>query len=831
MTYSGNAYIPELKMTANQFNNKIETTGNVSAGRYKYDNVFYTDLEQVQVHNQENLRKLQEVSEISQKASNNFSKLVLGNDRILTIIKGIYNKNKNPNVKKILDKIEDYIYKRSLDYSGSTPEEIMLGNDYKIITGMLKELYNTNPIYKNNIEKLIIAPYGKNIVSGFALGVLENIEDFVYLPRTLLLLPTIVKDKAIRNNIINSIKDSSKKSVTKLSRGDISSFVYVLAAVGVPSLDDVLSDVVVKFSKKGTSKLSRLSPRFLGNLNVGDDIFIYINGKGVKKKLTQLDINKLKIGNKINNLDFKISDSLKNKEYTNLNKLLSDYKKALSLRNRLDKITSESIRLKKYATPIKLGVTESIPRKSLKKQVAIAGTRVNAISSQSNKLISALRNRRIIRKPIPNESSFSSATKLLLKKFDAGVITSSEIIHLDKLIKSQGAKGLLETSFFADPSGIIRPSRLGKESQQKIATLKDILSGNITFKKQRPQILLFANAEIEAFPSSLKDVVLKLKKGLTLNSNEYNRLLRFQLTNSNKFKPVGFFTRESEITIPTGSIIKRKKVLGKVIQNGRQIDIVLTEIYKPSKQIDDAIKKALNNKLNIKQKDALNKILYKETGIDYGFGYLKNPSQKPYLSANKIIYKSNTLLSKLISNPNKYSLSNYLKSGGKMTYGIQRKATTYRPSAYKTSTYKPSAYKTSTYKPSAYKTSGYSYLSSIPKKIRDTDKKLLSSDNIRKIIIKSNKLNRGYNPVLLVNKKIKRLTKLPLTFKKALPVALYGLLNSRSKISILTLDNRHFSKSILERQTKIAQEYFYKNKSKVMLRYDNKKQIFYLIKK
>jgi len=107
----------------------------------------------------------------------------------------------------------------------------------------------------------------------------------------------------------------------------------------------------------------------------------------------------------------------------------------------------------------------------------------------------------------------------------------------------------------------------------------------------------------------------------------------------------------------------------------------------------------------------------------------------------------------------------------------------------------------------------------------------LDFDRFKSISHRADKFSSGFNPGILVNRKIKSLTRLPLTFKKALPVALYGLLNSRSKISVLVPDNRRFSKSTLERQTKVTQDYFSRNRLRVTLRYDNNKKIFYLIKK
>ena len=150
---------------------------------------------------------------------------------------------------------------------------------------------------------------------------------------------------------------------------------------------------------------------------------------------------------------------------------------------------------------IKIKVSSKIGRGRIPEQLKFGGKRVTAVSAQADRLVRIIKTRKIIRKPIPGEATLTKATKKLLKKFDKRTITSKELIHLDRRIRVEAKKGLLERSFFADPKGVVRKRflRLGTEKE---ASLFDYLSGDVTFKTSRPQILVFEDVKVQAFPKT-----------------------------------------------------------------------------------------------------------------------------------------------------------------------------------------------------------------------------------------------------------------------------------------------------------------------------------------
>ena len=252
----------------------------------------------------------------------------------------------------------------------------------------------------------------------------------------------------------------------------------------------------------------------------------------------------------------------------------------------------------------------------LARQVRRAGTRVTAVSAQADKLLKILKTKRIVRKPIPNEERFSRRTKRLLSKFDRRRISRSELILLDRRVrKESGGNSLLERSFFADPSGRLRPSRLGRESQD--ASLLDILAGDITFRTQKPQVLIFEDVRVQQFPNTktFQTIRNKLDKGKSLTQKESQALLKFQLKVSGKFKPIGSLTREPEITLAPGEIIKKEKVIAVTLINGRRVPIVRASVIKAKPETRILLEKAKAGKLKSKDLKKLKKNLKKETGF------------------------------------------------------------------------------------------------------------------------------------------------------------------------------------------------------------------------
>jgi len=142
----------------------------------------------------------------------------------------------------------------------------------------------------------------------------------------------------------------------------------------------------------------------------------------------------------------------------------------------------------------------------------------------------------------------------------------------------------LERALFADPRGRLRVSRLGIEDVPEAGVL-DILSGDVTFRSTKPQAIVFPEQRIAKFPKSLKDVESKLRRGKTLTPSEARRLEKFQLKPSGEFKPVGFISREPEITLAPGEVIRRKRVLGVTEISGRRVPFIQAEVAKPSPKL------------------------------------------------------------------------------------------------------------------------------------------------------------------------------------------------------------------------------------------------------
>lgn len=357
---------------------------------------------------------------------------------------------------------------------------------------------------------------------------------------------------------------------------------------------------------------------------------------------------------------------------------------------------------------VNLKVVGKIPKETLKSQISKAGRKLNAISSQADELLSSIKGilkGKTIRKPIPNEASLSTATKKLLKQFDEGTITSKNLVKLNDALKKQGVKGLLERSFFADPTGKIRPSRLGVTKTGKSSIL-DYFTEDITFKKAKPQILLFEDVKVSSLPKALKSVGNKLKRGAALTKKEADALLKFQLKKSGKFKPIGFISGESEITLAPGEILKRVKKVGVTIAEGKRIPIVKAEVFKPTGKIKTLLTKFRKGEITKAQTKTLDSMLKKATGFNYGLSSAKKVAGK-YVDIKKIGAAALSKLSgKKTTVTSKTIAPTYVKpkkttpkkptSPGKTTTKTTSKTTTKKKSGGKSKT--PSKAKTPTKK-------------------------------------------------------------------------------------------------------------------------------------
>lgn len=128
----------------------------------------------------------------------------------------------------------------------------------------------------------------------------------------------------------------------------------------------------------------------------------------------------------------------------------------------------------------------------------------------------------------------------------------------------------LEKSAFFDPEGRLRPSRLGLDEPGR-AGIVDVLSGEASFFREKPQALVYADAPIEALPKNLFDIEKSLRSGRPLSPAQEKRLLEFQLTPSGEFKPVGFLSREPEITLAPGERLVSEGTRGFALINGRNV--------------------------------------------------------------------------------------------------------------------------------------------------------------------------------------------------------------------------------------------------------------------
>ncbi len=261
-------------------------------------------------------------------------------------------------------------------------------------------------------------------------------------------------------------------------------------------------------------------------------------------------------------------------------------------------------------------VSSRLGRGRIPEQLKFAGKRVTAVSAQANRIVKILRTRKIIRKPIRGEAKLTKVTKKLLKKFDKGKISAKELIRLDRRIRAEAKKGLLERSLFADPKGVVR-KRFLKLGTEKEASLLDYLSGDVTFKTSRPQILIFEKVKVQAFPKTkiFKSIIKKLKTGKTLTQKEGGALLKFQLKRTGKLKPLGFQTTEMELTLAPGEIVKKVKTIAVTIINGRRVPIVRAIVVKAKAATKNLLSKAKTGKLTAKELKLLRKYLRKETGF------------------------------------------------------------------------------------------------------------------------------------------------------------------------------------------------------------------------
>lgn len=285
------------------------------------------------------------------------------------------------------------------------------------------------------------------------------------------------------------------------------------------------------------------------------------------------------------------------------------------------------------------GIPET--KESLAKQLARGGKSATAVTAQANRLVKLLRQRRIIRKPLPfDEKQLSTITRRLLKRFDKGKLTPKEVLELNLRLRKESIKlasgqskgvDLLERSVYFDPDRTLRKSRLQlQEDALEEANLFDLLSGRARLfsRKAKPQIIVLEDF-VEGLPKTKEfaSIVKKLKNSVklgkdpNLTAQELARLSRWQVTPSGKLKPIGSTTYqgglERELTLAPGEAIKRVQKLAILRIGSKRIPIVAVKIVKGKENVSfirrvlklqDEIKRLVKEKSRLKNPKLKSKV-------------------------------------------------------------------------------------------------------------------------------------------------------------------------------------------------------------------------------
>ena len=254
------------------------------------------------------------------------------------------------------------------------------------------------------------------------------------------------------------------------------------------------------------------------------------------------------------------------------------------------------------------------------------------------------------------------------------------------ITEGEGGYGLFLTPFdIKTGQAQTRVSRLGVAQEE--ASLLDIFSGeSLTFKRQKPQIVVFPEQKI----------------GKTV-------------------KPFGYPSSELEVFLPPETIIKRAKTPAITLIKGKPVEIITAEVLPMSKVLSKEtrtkvkqlqLKNISKESMSSKELKELSKSLGKETGIYYDYPVGK------YVSPSKIVSQP-LALGRTISKPNAFRFGiptrttrSYYGFGQRIEYAPQYKFDSrIQPTKYEqdysiTSRYEPRAYNprfdyryTSEYKP------------------------------------------------------------------------------------------------------------------------------------
>ena len=173
----------------------------------------------------------------------------------------------------------------------------------------------------------------------------------------------------------------------------------------------------------------------------------------------------------------------------------------------------------------------------------------------------------------------------------------------------------LERGFFADPFGRARVSRLGVLDEPAKAKIVDILSGDVTFRRAKAQLILFEKTPVAKFPKGLKVVEAKLKVGKVLTPSEQAKLLRFQLKPTGKFKPIGFISKEPEIVLAPGEIVVKEATPAVTLIGGRRVEIIRAGVKVAKPPTQELLRRLSKQTISQADLGKLSKSLVKETGL------------------------------------------------------------------------------------------------------------------------------------------------------------------------------------------------------------------------
>lgn len=260
--------------------------------------------------------------------------------------------------------------------------------------------------------------------------------------------------------------------------------------------------------------------------------------------------------------------------------------------------------------------SKDLPLEDVAKQLKLAGQDLNIVSVQ--RALGKVEDVVTIKKPIPKEDLLSTTTQKLLKQFDEGTLSTSEIAKLDKAIRTEipRSKGLIERFTFFDPATRARLLTRGGITQPS-ASLIDVFSGDFTFRRAKAPQILIQKAKIAEFPKEIGDIIRKLEKGESLTELEKARLLKWQATPTGQVKPLGAVTKEPEVILAPGESLAFDELVGTFMFKGRKVDVVKTRIIKLSDEASALQTKALTKTLTKGEARKLAHRLSKETGLSY----------------------------------------------------------------------------------------------------------------------------------------------------------------------------------------------------------------------